>query len=147
MLLEGKVSINAPREKVWDFLTDPEKVSACVPGLESMEIIEPDRKFRAKAQVGLGTVKVKFDADVEWLELEVPSYAKMSGRGTAPGSAGNATAEMTLIENSDGTTDLEWKADVTVGGTIASLASRLMKSVSQKLSNTFFECVRDRVEG
>jgi carbon monoxide dehydrogenase subunit G len=146
MKLQGKVSINAPREKVWDFLIDPNLVGTCVPGLEELEIIEPGKKFHAKAAVGLGTVKVKFDADVEWLELDPPNRAKMTGHGSAPGSAGDATAEMRLIEGPGDTTELEWEADVIVAGTIASLASRLMKSVSQKLSKTFFECVKKHVE-
>lgn len=146
MKLDGSVSINAPRQVVWDFLIDPEQVGKCVPGLEAMEIIEPDKKFRAKAQIGLGTVKVKFDADVVWLELKPPMYAKMTGHGTAPGSAGDATAEMTLKEGPGNTTDLEWTAEITVAGTIASLASRLMTSVSKKLTKTFFECVRKNIE-
>jgi carbon monoxide dehydrogenase subunit G len=147
MELNGEVNIRAPREKVWEFLLDAEKVSECVPGLESLEMIVPGEKFRAKAQVGLGTVKVKFEAEVEWFDLEPHSKAKMRGRGTAPGSAGDATAEMTLEDGSDGSTDLIWIADVNVAGTIASLASRMMKSVSKKLAKNFFDCVKEKVEG
>lgn len=147
MELNGKVNIEAPREEVWKFLLNAETVSECVPGLESLEVIIPEEKFQATAQVGLGTVKVKFSAEVEWYDLEPPSRAKMRGRGTAPGSAGDATAEMILEERPDGSTDLIWTADVNIAGTIASLASRLMKSVSKKLSKTFFDCVKKKVEG
>lgn len=147
MEINGEVNIQAPREKVWEFLLDAEKVSECVPGLESLEIIVPGEKFLAKAQVGLGTVKVKFEAEVEWFDLEPPAKARMRGRGTAPGSAGDATAEMTLENGPDGSTDLIWTADVNVAGTIASLASRMMKSVSKKLAKNFFDCVKEGVEG
>ncbi|MEE9508031.1 MAG: carbon monoxide dehydrogenase subunit G [Anaerolineales bacterium] len=147
MELSGRVNIEAPREAVWDFLIDAESVSECVPGLESLEVIVPDEKFRASAQVGLGTVKVKFSAEVEWFDLDPPGRAKMRGRGTAPGSAGDAIAEMILEEGPDNSTDLIWTADVNVAGTIASLASRMMKSVAKKLSKNFFECVKKKVEG
>lgn len=147
MELNGEVNIRAPREKVWAFLLDAEKVSECVPGLESLEMIVPGEKFRAKAQVGLGTVKVKFEAQVEWFDLEPPTKARMRGSGTAPGSAGDATAEMTLKDGPDGSTDLIWTADVNVAGTIASLASRMMKSVSKKLAKNFFDCVKEKIEG
>lgn len=146
MRLEGDVTINAPREKVWDFLMDIEAMGECVPGLESLEAIEPDQKYHATASVGLGTVRVKFDADVEWLEIERPTRALLKGHGTAPGSAGDATAEMVLSDNPDGSTTLTWWADVMVSGTIASLASRLMSSVTKKLTATFFECVKEQVE-
>ena len=147
MKLEGEVTIDAPRERVWDFLLDIENMSECVPGLESLETVEPNQKYRATAAVGLGTVKVKFDADVEWLELERPNRALLKGHGTAPGSAGDATAEMVLSDGPEGSTTLTWWAEVMVSGTIASLASRLMGSVTKKLTGTFFDCVREQVEG
>lgn len=36
MHFQGTVKIQAPREKVWDFLTDPKRVSKSAPGLESV---------------------------------------------------------------------------------------------------------------
>jgi carbon monoxide dehydrogenase subunit G len=146
MKLEGDVIIRAQREKVWDFLMNVEEMSACIPGLESLEAIEPGRKYRATASIGLGTVKVRFDADVEWLELQRPTRALMKGHGTAPGSAGDATAEMTLSDGPEGSTVLEWWAEVVISGTIASLASRLMGSVTKKLTTSFFDCVRKQIE-
>jgi uncharacterized protein len=146
MQLEGTVTINASRERVWEFLTDPHAVSQCAPGVQSLEIIEPDKKFRANVSVGLGTVKAKFTMDVEWLELDAPNRARMKGHGTAPGSAVDLLSEMVLVENSSGGTELNWTADVTVLGTIASLAARLMGSVTQKLTTSFFACVKQKIE-
>lgn len=147
MRLEGNVTINAAREKVWDFLIDAEAMSACVPGLEALEVIKPNEKFHAKAKVGLGTVNVKFDVDIEWMELDPPNRALMKGHGTAPGSAGDATAEISLVDGPDGSTEIDWWADVTISGTIASLASRLMQPISKKLTKTFFDCVQKQIEG
>lgn len=146
MKLEGDVTIQAQLEKVWDFLLDIEGISACIPGLESLETVEPGRKYRATASVGLGTVKVRFDADVEWLELERPKRALMKGHGTAPGSVGDAKAEMILSNNPEGGTTLKWWAEVLISGTIAGLASRLMGSVTKKLTTSFFDCVKQQIE-
>ena len=41
---------------------------------------------------------------------------------------------------------LNWSSDVTVVGTIASLAARLMGVVAQKMTDSFFECVQARLE-
>jgi carbon monoxide dehydrogenase subunit G len=41
---------------------------------------------------------------------------------------------------------LQWTADVNVAGQLASLASRLMVPVSQKLAAQFYEEVRKRIE-
>jgi uncharacterized protein len=146
MRFEGQLSIQAPREKVWAFLTDPEKVSGCAPGLESLEIVEPGKKFRATTSIGFGVVKVRFVNDVEWVEMDPPKMARMKAHGTAPGSGVDAATAMTLTDGTGGTTDLAWTADVNVVGTVASLAARLMGSVTQKLTGAFFDKVREAIE-
>ena len=146
MKLDGEVTIDADRQKVWDFLTDPEVVSQCAPGLESMKIIEPDKQFEAVAGLGFGTVKVRFVTNVYWLELDAPNFAKMTAHGTAPGSAADVTGDMRLEDTADGGTRIIWSADVMVSGTITSLASRMMGSVSKKIANSFFDCVRGYLE-
>jgi hypothetical protein len=146
MKLDGEVTINADRQKVWDYLTDPEAVSQCAPGLESMKIIEPDKQFEAVAGLGFGTVKVRFVTNVYWVELDAPNFAKMTAHGTAPGSAADVTGDMRLEDTADGGTKMTWSADVIVSGTITSLASRMMGSVSKKIANGFFDCVRGYLE-
>ena len=67
MLLKGDVTIHAPRKKVWDFLTDPNQIGQCVPGVEKIETIEELKKYRGVVSVGLGSVKARFSGDVEIL--------------------------------------------------------------------------------
>ena len=147
MRFEGNVNIDAPREKVWEFLTDPNAVSQCIPGMETIEIIEPAKKFKVTASVGLGNIKTSGTVDAEWIEMDAPNFAKMKAHGTAPGSAVDIISEMALSDSDDSGTQLNWSADITVMGTIASLASRMMGGVTKKLTNEFFNCVRSKIEG
>ena len=147
MHLEGTVEIAAPRQRVWDFLTDPQAVARCAPGLESIELVEAGRRFKAVASLGLGSIKTRFTVDFEWVEMSPPERAVARAHGTASGSAADVLAEMLLTEPAPGSTSLHWTAEVTITGTIASLASRMMGGVTQKLSAQFFECVRSSVEG
>ena len=147
MHLEGTVAIAAPRQRVWDFLTDPQAVARCAPGLESIELVEAGRRFKAVASLGLGSIKTRFTVNVEWVEMSPPERAVARAHGTASGSAADVLAEMVLTEPAPGSTGLQWTAEVTIIGTIASLASRMMGGVTQKLSGQFFECVRSSVEG
>ena len=146
MLLKGDVTIQAPRKKVWDFLTDPNQIGPCAPGVEKIETIEPDKKYRGVMSVGLGSVKAKFNGDVEILELNEPDYAKLKAHGTATGSAADVISEMMLSNGPDGATNVHWTADVKVSGQLASLASRLMVPVSQKLAGIFYDEVRKQIE-
>lgn len=146
MQFRGETTIGATQDQVWDFLTDPHAVSQCAPGVESLEVVTPDEKFRAVASVGLGSMKVKFTTDVEWVELRAPQHASMKAHGRAPGSTVDASAKMDLESVDSGSTKLIWIADVTIQGTIASLASRLMGSVTERLTGEFFNCVKARLE-
>jgi uncharacterized protein len=146
MKLAGDVTIKAPRKKVWDFMTDPNQIGQCVPGVEKIEMIEPLKKYRGVVSVGFGAVKARFSGDVDVLELEEPNFAKLKAHGTASGSAADAISEMKLSDGPDGSTIVNWTADVVVGGQLASLASRLMVPVSQKLAGVFYEAVRKKIE-
>jgi carbon monoxide dehydrogenase subunit G len=143
---EGTVSIKAPRSAVWEFLIDPKKVGQCAPGVESVEVVEGEPKFRAIATVGFGSVKARFSGHGEFLELDAPNQAKLKAHGKAPGSAVDVVSVMMLSDGPDGTTNLKWTADITILGTLASLASRLMGSVTQKLAGEFFNCFKKTIE-
>lgn len=147
MRLQGTTLIKAARPVVWEYVTDGEKVAQCAPGVEKIEIIEPRRKFKAVLSVGFGTVKARFNAEIEFTSSMSPiAPVVFKGRGVSSAGVGDATAEMLLADTADGATELKWTADVNVGGTLASLASRLMGPVTQKLSAQFFECMKARIE-
>lgn len=146
MHLEGTTIIRAPRQVVWEFLTDPTKVAQCAPGVESVNVLEAGKRFQATAAIGFGSVKARFTGEAEFLEMDIPNRAKIKAHGNATGSAADVMSEMVLSDGPDGATDLKWSADVAVVGQIASLAARLMTPISQKLTGLFFDEVRKRIE-
>jgi uncharacterized protein len=146
MVLKGNVAIRAPRKKVWDFLTDPDQIGQCVPGVEKIEIVEPNKKYRGIVSIGLGGMKARFNGDVDVLELDEPNRARLKAHGTATGTAADLVSEMSLSDDGGGSTLVDWTADVNVSGQLASLAARLMVPVSQKLSEQFYNEVRLRIE-
>ena len=146
MLLKGDVVIRAPRKKFWDFLTDPKQIAQCVPGVEKVEEIEPLKRYRGVVSIGFGAVKARFSGEVEILELDEPDFAKLKAHGSASGSVADAVSEMRLSDGAEDSTIVNWTADVNVSGQLASLASRLMIPVSQKLAQEFYDRVRKKIE-
>jgi len=146
MHFEGTVEIKAARGVVWVFLTDPHTVAQCAPGVESVETLIPDQKFRAIAAIGFGSVKARFSGDLEFLELDAPNRAKLKAHGNAPGSAVDVISEMVLTDGADGTTEMKWTADIVVLGTLASLAARLMGNITQRLTTEFYNCFKRKIE-
>ena len=145
MRFEGSVPIKATREKVWAFVTDPEQVGACGPGVESIEVIDATH-FKAAAKVGIGFINARFHVNMEFAEQEPPDRALIKAHGQAPGSAVDATAEMRLSDGEDGTTVMDWSADVNLSGTLASVGARLIDGTANKMIGQTFECMRDKLE-
>lgn len=146
MNLSGDVTIQAPRKKVWDFMTDPNQIGQCLPGVEKIETIEEMKRYHGVVSVGLGSVKARFSGEVEIVELDEPNHAKLKAHGTATGSAADAISELSLRDGPDESTLVHWTADINVSGQLASLVSRLMVPVSQKLAAVFYDEVRKRIE-
>jgi len=145
MKFEGSVDIKAPREKVWAFLIDPDQVGSCGPGVQSIEKLD-DGRFKAHAKVGVGFISAKFIVTVEFKEMDPPNEATILARGSAPGSAVDATAKMALRDGEAGTTVMDWTADVNISGTIASVGARLIEGTATKMIGQTFDCIRSKIE-
>lgn len=144
--LEGKVAILAPKTKVWSFLVDPRAISRCLPDVQSLEVLGDDR-FKATLRVGVSFIRGVFAFDVAMLDLDAPNHGRITGRGSGLGSAVDVDSTVDLMDGQDGTTTLNWKADVVVSGTIASVGARLLSSTVEKKTGELFECVKAQLEG
>ena len=145
MHFEGSVPINASREKVWAFVTEPEQVGQCGPGVEKIEVIDATH-FKATAKVGIGFISARFNVAMEFAELQPPDRAMIKAHGQAPGSAVDATAELRLSDGPDGTTVMDWSADVNIAGTLASVGARLIEGTANKMIGQTFDCMRKKLE-
>jgi carbon monoxide dehydrogenase subunit G len=145
MHFEGDQTIRAPIQTVWDFLMTPDNVAACAPGFQSMQTIDADH-FKPTLAVGIGAVKATFTLDVAITERQPPAHAAVKAHGMAAGSAVDMLSGMDLSAETPDVTRLHWIADVNVSGTIASMGARLMEGTAHKLTNRFFDCLRQKLE-
>jgi carbon monoxide dehydrogenase subunit G len=145
MKLEGRAGIHTPRPRVWAFVTDPGAIAGCVPAVQSIETLGGGR-FRAHAVARLAFFSVKAVIDVEFIEIHEPDDATVLARGHASGSAVDATATMVLTDGPDGGTVIDWSADVTVSGMIASMGAGAMDEAATTAIGQVFDCVKARLE-
>ncbi|TWG94867.1 hypothetical protein L598_003200000020 [Mesorhizobium sp. J18] len=145
MIIEGEERIEAPVEKVWLALNDPDVLKTCIPGCESLEK-KSDTEFEATVSLKIGPIKAKFNGAVELKNLNPPHSYTIAGEGKG-GVAGFAkgSAEVTLAEDGPDTTILIYKASADVGGKMAQLGSRLIQSSSKKLAGQFFSDFNETV--
>ena len=145
MQFSGSLEIGAPRDRVWAFLVDPNQVGSCGPGVESIEVVD-DTRFRARAKVGVGFISARFVVDMTFAALTAPDRAQIKAHGQAPGSAVDAEAEMRLSGPPEGPTTMDWNADVTISGTLASVGARLIEGTANKMIGQTFDCIRTKLE-
>ena len=136
MKIEGSYTIRAPRALVWNLMIDPEVLSRCVPGVESLEALG-DGAYRMAMKTGVGSIKGSYTGSIKLDELREPEHYKMNvdGKG-APGFLKGAGA-LDLTEQDDATV-VAYSGDVSVGGTIASVGQRMILSTAKMMTAHFF---------
>ena len=141
--LEGSFDTPAARTVVWEFLLNPNEIAPCFPDLQSLQVISSDR-FRAKVQVGLSVVRGTMDFEFHTTETKPPSYAKLIGNGKGVGSTVEIQTSFSLTDSGSGT-KLAWTADVSIGGVMGGLGSRLLDSTSNKMVTQVIENIKTKL--
>jgi uncharacterized protein len=145
MHFEGTADIGAPRERVWEFVTDAQRVSRCGPDVQRVDVIDATH-FKVVARAGVGAIRTTFALDVVFTELRAPEHASVRARGQAPGSAVEMTNTLDLADAAPGRTTLRWASEVTVSGMIASVGARLMQGAADKVTQQVFSCIKEQLD-
>src|ERR1700716_1787150 len=145
MRFAGTLDIDAPRDRVWSFLTDPAQVTTCAPDVQSLEITDPHH-FKVVVRAGVGPIKSTFAMNVQLLELERPKHAAVLARGQAPGSAVEMRSEMDLAALDAARTTMNWSSDVSVSGMIQQVGGRLIQGAADKITQQVFSCIKAKLE-
>jgi carbon monoxide dehydrogenase subunit G len=145
MRFQGDLTIEAPRQRAWEFLSDPQQLAQCAPDLRSLRIVD-DQRFTVVVRAGVGAVKGNYTFDVTWLERLAPERARVQARGKLPGSAVDLQALMVLSDQGGTATNLHWEADVTFRGLIASVGGRLLQGAADKTTREIYACIKAKLE-
>ncbi len=146
MELSDEIIINAPKERVYAALNDPEILQQCIPGCEEL-IKHSDTELEAKVVLKVGPVKARFGGDVRLNTAGAPDAFSLQGQGSG-GTAGHAKggADVTLTADGPDTTILKYEANADIGGKLAQLGSRLIQSTAKKLAGKFFKSFAEVVD-
>jgi carbon monoxide dehydrogenase subunit G len=144
MHFEGKAVVKAPVEKVWNFISTPESMAQCLPGVEEYKVLE-GKRTEAKIKIGVGFIKGTFKVNSRVLEEDpVNRRAKLVIDGSGVTSAFKAEIQISCNPHPEGT-ELGWVAEATVSGPLGSVAKGLVENASQKVVNQTLECVKNKV--
>jgi hypothetical protein len=147
MLFEDRFTVRAPVEKVWAFLRDPQQVAQCIPGTESIDVID-DRHYHVVAGARVSFLSVSFAMNVTVTEIEEPTRLVSIAEGMDPRIKERMKLRSTLTLEPKGgdATEVSYSIDLNVFGKLASLGFAVIKGKAGQMAADFATCIRVRLE-
>ena len=143
MKIEGTYEIQAPREVVYNAITDPQILQRCIPGCQSLEKTA-ENTYVATMKAGVGSVKGTFKGNVRLEDMQAPIHYRMivDGKG-APGFV-KGTGIFNLEERNGGTS-IAYEGEMKVGGVIAGVGQRMIEAAAKMLAHQFFKTLENEI--
>lgn len=137
MAIQGEYTIDAPRDAVWRALNDTAVLQVCIPGCESMTK-SSDAQIEAKINAQIGPIRSSFATRIVLSDIDPPSGYTLSAEGKGVAGFGRGTAKVALADLG-GRTVLTYDAQMSIGGKLAQVGSRLVESATRSYADQFFE--------
>src|SRR3970282_1777268 len=145
MQIKDSFVIKASQDKVWEFLFDIPKLSQCVPGIESVEVVD-DKTYRGKLVVRVGPIKSAFSGVVTLTEVDAPNRIAGTMEGDDKSSASSVKATFTGTLNPvAGGTAAAFQVDANLRGRLAQVGGTVITATAKKLTAEFGKCLRAQV--
>jgi len=147
MIIEGKFTVKAPIQKLWDLLLEPETLGSCLPGVEKVERID-DKTYDAVITQKLGPLKVKLSFRNRLTRIEVPTHLELEGEGEDVTKLGHMkqTTTVDLKDAIDGEVEVSYKSEVAIVGKLAMFGDRMMKSKAKDMEKEFTNNLRNKLK-
>jgi carbon monoxide dehydrogenase subunit G len=140
----GEEKITAGPEKVWAFVTDPDKVAHCMPEVKEVTV-QDSTHVDAVVQVAVGPVRGKFKLKVELMPRANDRRIDMKISGGGFGSAVDLNAGADVVDAGNGTTLLKWSGHAVARGPVAAVGGRVLDAQARKLIEQAFGNIRQQL--
>ena len=135
MQLNGEFEVSAPVKEVYSFMSNIERITTIIPDVLSLEKVN-ENSVRLVARAGTSFIKGRFNLTLEIKDRKVNESVRISARGSGSGGSLNLDATYSLRLTDGGNTAVRWVVDITLGGMVASMGSRVITGVSEKYIKT-----------
>jgi carbon monoxide dehydrogenase subunit G len=138
MELEKTAIVAAPVARVWKMLLDPQVMGACVPGMESIEVLS-ETQYLVQMHVKVSFVSARFKIRATIVEQRAPSYLRSEGGGedSTLTSSLKLWSEVFLADHGDDATELRLKLKVDVCGRLGSFGLNIIKTKADRMWEEF----------
>jgi len=142
MKLENNFTIDAPVEKAWAALNNPETVAPCFPGA-TLTTYEGD-SFAGTVKVKLGPIAMTYKGKGTYVTRDEAAHEvviEANGRDSRGNGTANATVTASLAADGADRTAVSMVTDMTITGKPAQFGRGVISDVADKIITQFAECV------
>ncbi len=147
MLMEGRFTLKAPIQEVWDFLLEPGTLASCIPGAEKMEALD-DKTYETIVKMKVGPISMRLKFTTTLTELDPPRYLKAVGKGAELSKAGTFTQLTTvnLTEISKDEVEVSYTSNVSIVGRMATFGERIMRAKAKDVGDEFTKNLQEKLK-
>jgi carbon monoxide dehydrogenase subunit G len=147
MIIEGKFTLRAPIQMLWDTLLDPETLRSCIPGAEKIERLD-EKTYDCIIKQKVGPISVRFKFKNILSKIEPPNHVEMEGEGEDISKAGRFTQRTTidLKENEGGEVEISYQCNANIVGKLAMFGDRILKTKAKKLEAEFTSALKEKLK-
>jgi carbon monoxide dehydrogenase subunit G len=140
--IHGERHFDAPREDVFDALTDPEEVAGAFAAMELAEAEGDDWTVVVRAPLP-GAFRLKFSVRVD--DLREPEHARLRAWGKSLGGRLSVSSSFELRPDGAGTW-MRWEAQVDAAGLFSGLGIQALGPVTTHHAERALARLADRIE-
>ncbi len=147
MILEGKFTLKAPIQMLWDTLLDPETLRSCIPGAEKIERLD-EKTYDCVIKQKVGPIAVRFKFKNILSKLDPPNHVEMEGEGEDIGKAGRFTqrTSIDMKEIEGGEVEISYQCNANIVGKLAMFGDRILKTKAKKLEAEFTNALKEKLK-
>ena len=146
--IEERFEVQAPVERVWKYLIDPQRVVDCLPGAQLLEQ-KDDQTFLGAIKVKVGPLSMSYKGQAKFTELNEQTHqVRMVGDAREVTGSGSTKVSMlsTVVPLASGGSEVSVNADVELAGKIVQFGRGMIEEVSRQMFRQFSTCVKQHLE-
>jgi uncharacterized protein len=143
-----RFEVQAPVERVWKYLIDPESVVQCLPGAELLEK-QDDRNFLGAIKVKVGPLSMSYKGKASFTEVNEETHTvRMVGEAREVGGSGSTKVTMvsSVTALDGGGSQVSVDSEINLVGRIVQFGRGMIEEVSRQMFRQFAGCVKSRLE-
>src|SRR5258708_2142178 len=146
MKFSGEITVEAPREAVFDRFQDARFFASCVEGVHDLNEITPTR-YTALFETRIAYIRFKFEVVVDMTRADQPHTieSKIEGKPHGIDARLSATSIATFHEparEAASETIIKYAVDASLTGRLGSIGQPVLKSKAKEMERQFVERLR-----